>query len=196
TTIVGMLCLLSHMILQAKQLGILAAVGVFFAMIGSLLFIPAVLAVLPRAKSVYDASTESKNILDRMLATVARWIPQRPKKILLVTVVMSLGSGAGTTRIVVDTNPMSFYEQSEPIWRSTHLLNQHLGGWAGVSIMLQGNIKDPSILKEMDNLEQHLAKHPLVGMTNSLAGVMRKMNVVIHDSDKAFDRVPETRELI
>lgn len=198
TTIVGMLCLLSHMILPAKQLGILAAVGVFFAMIGSLLFIPAVLAVLPRAKSVYDASkaTESKNVLDRMLAAVARWIPQRPKKILLVAVVVSLGVGAGATRIVVDTNPMSFYEQSEPIWRSTHLLNQHLGGWAGVSVVLQGDIKDPSVLKEMDDLEQHLAKHPLVGMTNSLAGVMRKMNVVMHDGDKAFDRVPETRELI
>jgi hydrophobe/amphiphile efflux-3 (HAE3) family protein len=198
TTIVGMLCLLSHMIVPAKQLGILAAVGVFFAMIGSLLFIPAVLAVLPRSKPVYDASkaTESKNVLDRMLAAVARWIPQRPKAILLVSVVVSLGVGVGATRIVVDTNPMSFYQQSEPIWRSTHLLNQHLGGWAGVSVVLQGDIKDPKVLKEMDDLEQHLAKHPLVGMTNSLAGVMRKMNVVMHDGDKAFDRVPETRELI
>lgn len=198
TTIVGLLCLLTHMILPAKQLGVLAAAGVFFAMVGSLMFIPAVLAVLPRSKPVFDAGkgTESENFLDRMLATVARWIPKRPKLILIVSAVVSLGVGVGTTRIVVDTNPMSFYGPSEPIWRSTNLLNEHLGGWAGVSVVVSGDIKDPKVLAEVDGLERHLAKHRLVGMTNSLARVMRKMNVVMHDGDQAFDKVPESRELI
>lgn len=198
TTIVGMLCLLSHMILPAKQLGVLAAVGVLFAMVGSLMFIPAVLAVLPRSKPIFDAekATESTSILDRMLAIVARKIPQRPKTILAVSVAVCLLIGLGTTRIIVDTNPMSFYARSEPIWRSTHLLNEHLGGWAGVSVVFEGEIKEPRVLREIDELEQHLKAHKLVGTTNSIAGVMRKMNQVMHDGDPKYDRVPETRELV
>ncbi len=198
TTIVGLLCLLSHLILPAKQLGVLGAVGVFFAMVGSLLFIPAVLAVLPKAKPVYDAgaANQSTNALDRGLAWIARAIPGHTKGILVAAVAVSAVVGLGATKIVVDTNPMSFYERSEPIWRSTHLLNEHLGGWAGVSVVVDGDIKDPEVLRQIDGLEKHLAKHELVGTTSSLANVLRKMNVVMHDGDPKFDRVPETRELV
>jgi len=110
--------------------------------------------------------------------------------------VISLGVGVGATRVVVDTNPMSFYHPSEPIWRSTHLLNQHLGGWAGISVIVEGDIKDPKVLREIDALEQHLKKHPKVGTTTSLAGVMRKMHRVMNEDNPKFDKIPETRELV
>ena len=129
TTIVGMLCLLSHIIIPAKQLGVLAAVGVGFAIIGSLVFTPAVLAVLPRAKPIFDANAADPsmaNILDRMLLFFARSVARRPKAILIASVVLSAAMGIGASRVVVDTNPMSFYHPSEPVWRSTHLLNEHL----------------------------------------------------------------------
>ncbi len=199
TTMVGMLCLLSHLIVPAKQLGVLAAVGVGFAMVGSLVFIPAVLAVLPRAKPVFDVKQQKKDktsFLDRLLLLFARWVARRPRAILVGSIVISLGVGLGAFRVVVDTNPMSFYEQSEPVWRSTHLLNEHLGGWAGVSAIAEGDIKDPKVLQEIDDLEQHLKKNELVGTTNSIAAVMRKMNVVMHDGDPKFDRIPETKELV
>ncbi len=198
TTIVGMLCLLSHMIIPAKQLGMLAGFGVFFAVAGSVLFIPALLSVLPKAKPVFDVNDPSKKsgVLDRLLLRVARAIPKHPKGILITSVVVCLGVGAGATRIVVDTNPMSFYHQSEPIWRSTHLLNEHLGGWAGVSVIAEGDIKDPKVLRQIDDLEQHLQKHPLVGSTTSIAGMLREMNVIMHDGDEKYDRIPETRQLV
>ena len=197
TTMVGLLCLLSHMIIPAKQLGVLAAFGVGFAMLGSLLFIPAVLTLLPPAKPVVDTrATVSNALLDRLLMFFARAVPRRPRAILLASVLISVGIGMGATQVVVDTNPMSFYQQSEPIWRSTHLLNEKLGGWAGVAVVVEGDIKDPKVLQQIDDLEQHLAKHELVGTTTSIAGVMRKMNQVMHDDDPAFNRIPETRELV
>ncbi len=199
TTVVGMLCLLSHLIIPAKQLGVLAAIGVAFAMVGSLIFIPAVLALLPRSKPVYDAKSATqtaKSPLDRMLVFFAKGVAARPKAILLVSLLVSLAVGFGATRIVVDTNPMSFYKQTEPVWRSTHVLNEHLGGWAGVSVIFEGDIKDPKVLREIDKLEQHLKKHDLVGTTSSIADVMRKMNLVMHDNDPKYDRIPETRELV
>jgi uncharacterized protein len=198
TTMFGMLALLSHLIIPAKQLGILAAFGVAFAMIGSIMFIPALLAVMPRAKPIFDAkrASKAKSPLDRMLAYFARAVAKSPRTILLASVIISVAVGVGATRIVVDTNPMNFYEESEPVWKSTHLLNEHLGGWAGVAVIFEGDIKDPKVLKEIDDLEQYLKKHPLVGTTTSLAGVMRKMNQVMNENDPKFDRIPETRELV
>src|SRR5690606_6052747 len=133
-----------------KELGILAAVGVGFAMLASLIFIPAVLTVLPKpkpvviAKKALGSGANSKvAFLDRMLVFFARLVARAPKAILVTSVLVSLGVGLGTLKVVVDTNPMSFYQKSEPIWRSTHLLNEHLGGWAGISAIVEGDIKDP-----------------------------------------------------
>lgn len=198
TTVVGMLCLLSHLIIPAKQLGILAAIGVAFAMIGSLVFIPAVLALLPKAKPVFDANKASKatSPLDRMLVFFARAVASSPRAILVGSVLVSLAVGVGATQIVVDTNPMSFYKRTEPVWKSTNLLNEHLGGWAGVAVIFKGDIKEPKVLREMDGLEQYLKKHEYVGTTNSLASVMRKMHQVMNENDPKFDKIPETRELV
>ncbi len=203
TTMVGMLCLLSHMVIPAKQLGVLAAVGVGFAMLASLIFIPAVLTVLPKPKPVVIAKKALKEggkskiaLLDHMLVFFARLVARSPKGILIASVLVSLGVGLGTLKVVVDTNPMSFYQQSEPIWRSTHLLNEHLGGWAGISAIVEGDIKDPKVLQEIDDFEQYLKKHPKVGTTNSIAGVMRKMHEVVNDGDPKFNKIPETRDLV
>lgn len=199
TTMVGLASLVTHIIIPAKQLGVLAALGVGFAMIGSLVFIPAVLSVLPRAKPVFDAGNTrhgSNAWLDRLLALFGSWVARRPKTILLTALATATVMGIGASRVVVDTNPMSFYRETEPIWKSTHLLNQHLGGWAGVSVIAEGDIKDPKVLRQIDDLEQHLKKNPLVGTTSSIADVMRKMNQVMHDGDPAYDRVPESRQLV
>jgi hydrophobe/amphiphile efflux-3 (HAE3) family protein len=196
TTVFGMLCLLSHMIIPAKQLGVLAAVGVAFAMVGSIVFIPALLAILPKAKPIAGKAKAADGPLERLLAVTARWVSRSPKSILAGSVVVCVAMGIGTALIVVDTNPMSFYQKSEPIWRSTNVLNQHLGGWAGVSVLAEGDIKDPKVLQRIDDLEQHLKKHPSVGGTSSIAGVMRKMNQVMNEGDPAFDKVPESRELV
>jgi predicted RND superfamily exporter protein len=197
---IGLLCLLSHIIIPAQQLGILSAWGVGFAMLGTLTFIPAVLAVLPRAKPVFDAAAARQggagHLLDRLLSRLAGMLPRRPRAVLLGSALVSLLVGVGATRIVVNTNPMSFYRETEPVWRSTHILNEHLGGWAGVSVVLEGDIKDPKALRAIDDLEQHLKRHPAVGTTTSIATVMRAMNRVMHDDDPAYDRIPETRELV
>ncbi|TPV96494.1 MAG: RND family transporter [Myxococcales bacterium FL481] len=199
TTMAGLLCLLSHVIIPAAQLGILAAAGVAFAVVGSLTFIPAVLSAMRVPKPVWTegaAGQTATSRFDRGLFSLARWVPRRPKAIVLGAVVVSTVVGLGGLRLVVDTNPMSFYRRDEPVWQSTHLLNEHLGGWAGVSVLATGDIKDPEVLQEIDALEQHLREHELVGMTTSLAGVVRKMNQVMHSDNVEFDVVPNSRELI
>jgi hydrophobe/amphiphile efflux-3 (HAE3) family protein len=201
TTMIGMLALVTHIIIPAKQLGVLSAVGIGFAIAGSLLFIPAVLSVLPRAKPVLGATPQpdhktSKFFLDRLLAFFAHWVTHRPRAILIGAVVFTAIVGIGATRVVVDTNPMSFYAKSAPIWRSTQLLNEHLGGWAGISVVVEGDIKDPKVLHGIDDLEQHLKKNPLVGTTTSIADVVRKINVVLHDGDPKYDKIPDSRRAI
>lgn len=199
TTMAGLLSLLSHSIVPAGQLGALAATGIAFAVVGSLCFIPAVLSLLPRSKPVLDhdlPSSAANPALDRLLFRIASWVPNRPGSILVTCSVVALVVGSGARLIVVDTNPMNFYAEDEPVWQSTHILNAHLGGWAGVSAVASGDIRDPAVLLEIDKLEQHLRKHELVGTTTSIAGLVRRMNQATHGGDPAYDRIPASEDMV
>src|SRR5690606_5371969 len=80
TTIAGLLCLMTHIIVPAKQLGILGAIGITFALVCSLLFVPAVLAVLPVPPPIASLAGEArKGLLERGLARVADLVVARPK---------------------------------------------------------------------------------------------------------------------
>ncbi len=199
TTMAGLLCLMTHIIIPAEQLGILATVGVAFAMVGSLVFIPAILAILPKAKPIRKAHEDikaSKGVLDKLMLGVADRITRRPKTVIIAFFAVALAMGLGAVLIIVDTNPLSFYHQEAPIWKSTKVLNKNLGGWANISVVVEGNIKDPKVMKAIDKLESHLQKHPLVGNTTSVAKVMRKMNEVMNGGDPKFNKVPDDQKEI
>ncbi|MBN2528681.1 MAG: RND family transporter [Deltaproteobacteria bacterium] len=199
TTIVGLLCLLSHIIIPAEQLGVLAAIGVAFAVVGSLVFIPAVIAVLPKPKfkiSKKDKGRDVSTAMTRLLEFMGNSVVRKPGAILVSTVVLMLTFAVGSFFIVVDSNPMSFYKKNDPIWQATNMLNKHFGGWAGISIVAEGDIKDPKIMKEIDALEKHLKKHPLVGTTSSIAAVVRGINQVMNEDNPKENRVPDTKQLI
>lgn len=195
TTMVGLCCLMTHLVVPAKQLGALAACGVGFAMFGSLAFIPAVLSLLPRARPLVLGQA-SKFRLERALLGCARGVCRRPRAILAGCLGVAALVGLGAARVEVDTNPMSFYERSEPIWQSTHVLNEHLGGWAGLSVVVGGDVESPSVLREIEELEQYLARHEFVGTTSSIAGMLGELNQLMHDGDPAHGGVPETRQLV
>ncbi|MBN2343491.1 MAG: RND family transporter [Deltaproteobacteria bacterium] len=199
TTMVGLLCLLSHIIIPAEQLGILAAAGVAFAMVGSLVFIPAVLAVLPKSKSKKKKEKKIQDVatlMSRLLNFIGDVASKKSRGILIISGVLLVAFATGAAFIVVDSNPMSFYKKNDPVWRATHMLNEHFGGWANVSIVAKGDIKDPAVMKEIDKLERHLKKHPLVGTTSSIAAMVRGMNRVMNDNAASADKVPDKRDLI
>ncbi len=198
TTIAGLLCLLSHIVTPAKQLGILSAAGVAFALLASLTFIPAVLAVLPRARPVLGTSTSGakKHILERMLASMAALVIRRPKTLLVMGVVISAAVGVGIDFLVVDTNPINYYDKDAPVAVSAALVDKNFGGSGVVSIVARGNVKDPKLLTELDDFEKKLGALPEVGQTSSVAKVVRKMNRVLNTDDPRPDRIPDSADAV
>jgi predicted RND superfamily exporter protein len=57
-------------------------------------------------------------------------------------------------------------------------------------------MKNPETLRALDALEQHLARNPLVGKTTSLASMVRRVSLVLHDNDPAYNRVPADEEQV
>jgi predicted RND superfamily exporter protein len=195
TTIAGLLCLMVHVIVPAEQMGVLSAFGVTFALIGSLLFIPAVLALLPKAKPlvVTGEGTGKKGVLERTLELLAHVTSDRPKAVLAICatafVVISLGTGL----VNIDTNSLNFFPAESPFVRASKVVDKHFGGSTPFTVVINGDIKHPDTLNRLTNLEQRLLELPQVDQVSSLAKVIRKMNEVMNNDDPKFDRIPDTR---
>jgi hydrophobe/amphiphile efflux-3 (HAE3) family protein len=199
TTAAGVLSLLTHIIIPAKQMGILAAAGVIWALAASLLFIPAVLALLPRARPVLgkdEKGVEKLSALDRLLRRTATAAVRHPRGVLIGIVIFVVAVASGIPRIVVDTNPANFYDPDSDVAQGNDIVNANFGGATSVSAVAEGDIKDPKVMKQIDRLEQHMKAHPNVEITTSIAKVVREMNEVMNDGDKAFNKVPDTRDAI
>jgi hypothetical protein len=191
TTIVGMLGLLSHIIVPAKQLGILAAIGIAFALLASIMFVPAVLSFLPKSK-LREEKNKGKGILERALERSSKYIVKKPKKIIVLSFVFLLVSLIGVKYIIIDTNPINYFNKKSPIVKSDKIINEKFGGSTTISIVAQGNMKDLDIMKEIDEFDRNTEKHEKIGSVNSIADVMRKMNKALHNDDEAYNKIPDS----
>ncbi|MBN1560883.1 RND family transporter [candidate division KSB1 bacterium] len=197
TTMAGMLCLLGHILIPARQLGVLAALGIFFALMASLLLIPALLSLLPRKAPVLaqmNVDSAKMPMLERILRFFGRGISQHPRSIILTCLLIALISVIGISAIVVDTNPDGYYKADHPTVRVNKLIDEHLGGSQSISVVYKGDIQSPALMRKIDKMEHDMLAMDEVGVTTSVARILRQMSRALHDRDEPmYDELPETR---
>jgi len=200
TTMAGILCLGSHILVPAKQLGVLAAIGIIYALAASLFFLPSILSMLPRSRPVLitqESERQKKHMLERLLWFFGDRVSNHPRKILIFSLMIALIAGLGIFRVVVDTNPSSYYKNDDPVVISTNLIDQYLGGSQNISIVYEGDIKDPALLHKIDKMERDLESMEEVGNTVSVARVVRQMSRALNDSNEVnFDQIPDNRNAV
>jgi len=195
TTMIGLLALISHIIIPARQLGVLAAAGIAFSIVASILFIPAVLSLLKVATPL-KKSEEDQGILEKILRKTANLVIEFPKRIIIVTLIILIMISSGIFFLKIDTNPMSFYEKDSEIVKATELVNNKFGGANTISIVAEGDIMEPDIMQKISEFEEDIATYDTIGEVTAVSKIMRKMNRELHNGDINFDKIPDSRNAL
>ncbi len=197
TTIAGMLCLVIHTLVPASQMGWLAAAGILFALLASLLFIPAVLATLPVAQPIIKADPNKRHILDRILSVIARFEAHHPRKILLFFLILTAIVASGIAFIHVDSNLVSYYPKGHEVRESAKIVDSKFGGAQIVAIKVEGDILSPKLLRTIDSVEKQIAALPHVGNTISVARLVRLMSTgFIEKGQKGYNAIPPDKKAV
>ncbi len=200
TTMAGFFSLLTHVSVPAKQLGFLSGVSIVFALAASLLFIPAVLSLLPKAKPIVDvnsADMKKKPFLDKALNYFSNIVIKQPKKLIIGIIAFSVLMGIGTFWLIVDADTLTYYSKDAPIRQTQNLIDKHFGGSKNISIVVAGDIKDPKVMKDIDRLENKISKMDIVGNTTSIAKVVKQMSRALNDKgDKYYNKIPDSKNAI
>jgi predicted RND superfamily exporter protein len=198
TTVVGLLSLSTHLIVPARELGVLAGAGITFALFASLLFIPAVLSLLKVKTPLQNYQVEAQNtkgsskkgIISTILFKTAELVSQKAKMILIVSSILVLAISAGILMLNVDTNPISFYEQESDIVKATEIVNQHFGGANTISVVARGKITEAEKMQQISDFELKIKEFENVGEVTAVSTIIRTMNRELHNGLAEFEKIP------
>jgi predicted RND superfamily exporter protein len=195
TTIAGILGLLTHTIIPAKQVGALAATGVTCALLMSLLFIPALIYIRNDTGRGQKARKQSSNGSHRFLERLADMIIKYPTKTIVIFTFAVIVLSTGVVLLRIETNQEKYFPKNNPLRRASEIINNKFGGSQTISIMISGDIKDPVIMNSIDSVTSELGKVNGVGSVFSISMAVREMSKAIFtQNEDGYDKIPSSRE--
>ena len=117
-----------------------------------------------------------------------------------VLVIISIGGlwlGMGIKNLKVDTNPDNYFPESSRVRVANAKIGEAFGGSTQMSILIEGDIFDPEILKNIEMLTDHIkTKHDIVTKSYSIADVIKKMHSGFNAGDPTFEVIPNEKDLL
>lgn len=175
-----------------RVLGNMVAVGVIFSAIYSLLFLPAIMSLLPvNPDKVRGYSIAMSGYADFLIKYRKFMLTSS----ILVTVVLSLF----VTNNVLDDNNIEHFSEEFEFRRDVEFVNKNLTGVKSIeySIPASGKqgVTDPEYLRKLDEFTAWLRTQPLVVHVSSFSDTMKRLNRDMNNGDPEFYRIADSKEL-
>ena len=197
TTIAGVLGLLTHSIIPARQVGILSAVGVSVALMLSMLLIPSLIFVSGTGLFSKKNTADKTKLFEKTLTRLSGFIIHYPGRILAYSAVIIFLISSGILFLKINTNQEKYFSVGHPVRQASEIINTKFGGSQTISVMVNGDIKDPGIMKRIDTLTTSIELEKGVGSVFSISQVVREMSKSIFtNTENGYNMIPDTPEAI
>ncbi len=201
TTMAGLVSFVAADLSTAYQLGISGAIGVGVVTVYTLVFVPAMLAILPLSAKRNSSGLEGGSAF---LAACGRLSVRHPKKLTAAAALLALASLALLPRLDHSANPMDYFPDGHWLKEGTFFTDERLGGMQSLEIVIdtkqpQG-LHEPAVLQGLDRLDRLVAElkdeGEQVSRTWSMLQILKETNQALHEGDPAHYVVPENERLV
>lgn len=190
TTAIGFLAFLTSNLTIIKEFGLFTAIGVFFAFIVSITFLPALLALMPPPKKMDNLNISKNASSNHFLKGLSVLILKRKNTIVLIGFIICAIGAFSLFHISREVNMAEYFKKDSEIRQAEDMMQVKLGGSIPIQILVKGDLKEPAVLKEMMKLEKYLNSLADVHSPQSIADLICEMNYVMNDRYC----IPDTRE--
>ncbi len=196
TTAAGFASLgISHVI-PIKTLGIATANAALLAFVLTILFVPAMLAILnPKIKARKgDTATKSQG---KLAHAFSRFLIAHDTKILIFSSLFFMALGAGIYHVRVDSNTVRYFSEAVDFRQTVQNMQERLSGPMAYEVVVDSGAKDgvksPKFMKAVERFgTEFKTRYGDVRHVSSLVDVVKKFNEVMAGSKS----VPEDKNLI
>ncbi len=202
TTIAGFVSTVTSPIKPLKSFAIFSALGIIISLCLAFIFIPSVLMIKPlqfvqkqqrrfgsinqrMQKRLFSLGiVKNENLLDKIYYYFNR---RRPAFIIILLAIISV-SVWGITNLNIESAFLEYFPKESQIRKDVVHIDEQYVGTTGFSLVVcgreKGDMCNPEILKQMDNLEFFLkSRHPEIGTVLSVTEFIKRMNQVMHAAD-------------
>ena len=197
TTVIGFVSFVFGAYLtMIRDFGIFTALGVFFALLLSVFFVPALISGFSMYKSAARLDKNGKmkfNILsNKILWPLKSILINHPKYTLIAWSLLLLITISGVFMIHRSVNMADYFKKGNPTRVTEDIMQKKFGGSLPVYVVFTGDIQSPEVLKMMKKTQDYMETIPGIDKTQSIADLIEEMSDVM-DEGKI---IPEERAQI
>ncbi len=193
TTLVGFLSLAvgGSLLTAITDFGLFTAIGVGIATLLSVTLIPAVFSLLP--VSVSAQKTKRRIVPKSWLGRFEAELVLRGKiPILVAAGILTIICLIRIPQLETEVNMLEYFPEDSEIRTTADLLKDRFSSAVPFQAIINGDIRDPLVLKQMLKVEKYIQALPEVESTQSLADLIAELNNII----TGRWAIPETRDQV
>ena len=189
TTAVGLASLVVSRSGMLQHFGVTAAIGVMIAYIVTITFLPSILTWAKPPSE--EQMREWHGWLEGAIMTLTAKILDRAKLVLGMTAVLVALSIYAATHIVVDHALLDQFDEDDPVYQTTRLLEDKLDGVWPLELALirkdADGFHDPNAIAAIDRVRAWAEQRPEVSRAMSHTDILRESLVLIADDASVRD---------
>ncbi|MEK6805069.1 MAG: MMPL family transporter [Pseudomonadota bacterium] len=196
TTVFGLIGLLVNPLPAIRQFALLSSLGVGYAVLLVLVFLPALLRLAGATRKTPLAEERFKRWGERLAGFDIRrrsWIIG----IALALVPLDLWFAS---RIQTGADFIETFSESNPVRQDFEHINTAFNGANLISILIETYVDDaltqPLLAREIEQLQTWLRRQPEVGQTVSYVDHLKLLNQSLNNNDPAFAVIPNSAAAI
>ena len=184
---------------ESAKLGFFTALGVLCAMVISISFIPAALSML-RIPGILVKRTQRQPLDARLAVGWGNLLVKYSKGLYPLLGLVVVMSAWGISRLDHSYSAIENFPEDHPVRVAYDLVNAHFAGTTAFQIMIEGDapdmIKEPRLLKDMDDLKAEALTYDYVGDVVSLADFVKRINKVLNGDRDEYYTIPPDRAVV
>ena len=192
TTIIGFLTLNFSDAPPYWHLGNITAIGIIFAWLLSLSFLPAILSILPIKQPKPKAENRS------YLVALADWIGRKHQSILIIGGLLSASLIYSSTHIELNDEFIKYFSPDIEFRRDADFTTENLSGLYTIEYSFSSGeadgINQPLYLENIERFANWLREQDEVKHVYSHSDIIKRLNRNMHNEDVSFFKVPDTVE--
>ncbi|MDX8412900.1 MAG: efflux RND transporter permease subunit [Mariprofundales bacterium] len=200
TTLVGFASNIFTGMALIRDFAFAAAIAIGANGVITMLLVPIILSWLGPKQSPFSNPNHEHQGLSGILVRLFRHANQYyPKTILLATAALSALFVWQAMALKVTNNPISYFQQDNPIISQSATLHRDLAGVSLFYVSLTSKqpqaFQQPEVLAKLVEIQQFIDQQQVFDRTTSLADYLALVNRAFHGGDARFNKVPNSAAL-
>lgn len=190
-------------IAPVANLGIFSALGVSYQLMLTLIFLPALIALLP-IKARQHSIDEKPMLLDRMVHGIGVFSITYPKLVVSVAAMIIIVSFSLAASMQFSHNPLHWFAADNEVRVNTEIIDKELKGSITIEVVLdtqkENGVYQPEFLNTIEQVTKKIygykGENYFIGKIVSINDVIKEINKALNENRQSEYRIPQDKDLI